>query len=124
MLKILAVFIGGGFGSLCRYGIARFIAPFNTTFPYATLLANVLSCIIIGYLMMLGLKSQISDTGKALLVVGFCGGFSTFSTFSKETYLLLKEGEHILALTNIGGSIILCLICIYLGIQMARILHS
>ena len=124
MLKILAVFVGGGLGSICRYGIARALSPYNFIFPYATLVANIFSCILIGYLMFLGLKSQLSEASKVFLIIGFCGGFSTFSSFSKDTYLLFQKGEHLLALTNIGGSVILCLISIYLGMQVARMVHS
>ena len=123
-MNALAVFIGGGLGSLCRWGIALCLVPYKTSFPHATLIANILSCILIGYLLALGMKSNLSDPYKSLLVVGFCGGFSTFSTFSKETYLLFKNGDSGLAIMNILGSVALCLAAIYLGIQLARWLHS
>ncbi len=118
MLNYLLVFIGGGLGSICRYGIAHFLSTQNYHFPLATLIANVLSCIILGALIGLNLKGDVSNTQKFLLMTGFCGGFSTFSTFTAETYQLFQSGDYFYALANIGFSLLLCLICIYLGLKI------
>ncbi len=119
MAAIFWVFLGGGLGSLLRYGIARWIAPYAPLFPYATLLANVLSCILLGYLAGLSLRGSLDEPSKLFLITGLCGGFSTFSTFSNETFGLLQAGHYALALLNIGGSLLLGLVCIYLGLRLA-----
>ena len=119
-MQYLMVFIGGGLGSLCRFGIAKGIAPYQPMFPYATLMANILSCIVLGYLMQLSLNNTINQNLKWLLMVGFCGGFSTFSTFSSETFLLFQNGQTGYALLNIGGSIAVCLGAIYIGIVLGK----
>lgn len=89
MLSWFAVFIGGGLGSLCRYGLT-FLIP-STSFPGATLGANILACFILGFLVSYWNHQLVPDTWKLLLGTGFCGGFSTFSTFSKELVELQQE---------------------------------
>lgn len=118
MMAYLLVFIGGGLGSIFRYGIAHLLAAQNYTFPLATLLANIVSCVILGALIGLNIKGGLAPTYKFLLMTGFCGGFSTFSTFSGETLLLLQSGDIAAAFLNIAGSVLICLFCIYLGIKL------
>jgi CrcB protein len=117
-MSYLLVFIGGGLGSLCRFGIAKIISPLNPSFPWATFLANVLSCIILGILVGMSLKGNLNNHYKLMLMTGFCGGFSTFSTFTNETLELFQAGEFFYAFSNIFFSLIVCLICIYLGIKI------
>jgi len=120
MLNYFLVFLGGGFGSVCRYGIAHLLSNFKMTFPLATLIANIISCLILGYLVGLSLKTETGHYHRFLLMTGFCGGFSTFSTFSSETFLLFQQGETLHAFVNILLSLILCLICIYLGFKIVE----
>ena len=120
MLQIALVFLGGGLGSLCRYGIARMLSSQAFQFPLATLLANIISCIVLGFCTGLLLRDGISMSARLLIMTGFCGGFSTFSTFTGETFLLMQEGQHLLALLNIAGSILICLVCFYLGMVWAK----
>jgi len=119
MYNFILVFAGGGLGSLCRYGISRLMLTFTPNFPTGTLIANILSCILLGYLFGVAIKAGISDPAKLLWMTGFCGGFSTFSTFSLETFALLESGQIGYGLLNIAGSILVCLGCIYLGIKIA-----
>lgn len=119
MQAVVWVFLGGGLGSLARFGVARVVHFWSPDFPYATLIANVVSCILLGYLMGLTLRGQVSQEGQWLLMTGFCGGFSTFSTFSGESFTLLQNGQLAYALLNLGGSLILGLICIYLGLRLS-----
>jgi len=103
---------------MCRYGIAQMMRSYSQAFPWATLTANALSCIVLGALVAWSMKNGLADSTKLLLLVGFCGGFSTFSTFTNETYQLWESGELLYALANIGGSLLLCLCCLYLGMKL------
>lgn len=113
MYNILAVFIGGGLGSLARYGIAELVRMnFRGMFPVATLCSNILSCIVLA--LAIGVfADKISPGMRLLLVAGFCGGFSTFSTFSYETVELIRTGHTLIALANVLISITVCFTIIY-----------
>lgn len=119
-MQILLVFIGGGLGTLSRFGIAKIVEPYSDKFPLGTFIANILSCIILGFLLSLTLRFQIKETYKFMLMTGFCGGFSTFSTFSSETFQLFQNGEIILAVLNIFSSVIMCLLAIWLGFILGK----
>lgn len=120
MIAYLYVFIGGGIGSLCRFLIAQWMPIQAGHIPWATFLANLLSCIVIGALVgMIEIRS-ISDQAKWFLMVGFCGGFSTFSTFSIEIYQLVQHGHFWTAAVYIAASIILCLLGIWIGIKVVN----
>lgn len=113
MNTFLAVFIGGGLGSLARYGLSVYIRNLNwVELPIATLGANVISTMILG-LAFFSVKSSTPHWAYALLAIGFCGGFSTFSTFSLETFQLIKEGHTSWAIANVAVSIGLCLFILF-----------
>lgn len=113
------VFIGGGVGSLVRYGVSLMLKNAAWTLPVATLFSNIAASFIIGILTGLSLKSLLSDEYKWLLATGFCGGFSTFSTFSNETVQLFQNGQSFSALFNIFLSVILCLAATVLGLKLS-----
>jgi len=115
-MDFLAIFIGGGLGSLARYGMGRWLNFSSTGFPIGTLSANLLACLVLGFFS--GLLLQRVDLSRPVqlgVMTGFCGGFSTFSTFSQESMTLFQTGKSTLALLYIGLSILVCLGGIGLG---------
>ena len=115
MNTYIAVFIGGGFGSISRYGISKLVTSnFQNINPEGTLIANIISTTILGItLFFFADKNLISSPIKALIVTGFCGGFSTFSTFSFETFQLFKTGYYSFAIANVIVSVILALLVLF-----------
>ncbi|MBK8227051.1 MAG: CrcB family protein [Flavobacteriales bacterium] len=113
----IAVFIGGGLGSVARFGVTRVVLAIGLkgAFPWATLLANVLATGMLAWLI-LRMQPQFEgrDALKAMIAVGFCGGFSTFSTFSYENFLLLREGQALMAAANIAIGVVACLAVFYI----------
>ncbi len=111
------VFLGGGLGSVARWSIARWLNPQEGSFPWGTFVANVIACLVLGMLMGYHLKHPMDHQHKLLLMIGFCGGFSTFSTFSAEIFHLLKSGNHLLSFAYVGTSLIVGLIAVFVGMK-------
>lgn len=115
MNNLFLVFLGGGLGSIARYGISELVRQqFKSVFPLATLLSNIISCIVLA--LAVGFfteKVGNNPTLRILIVVGFCGGFSTFSTFSFETVELFRTGNAVVAIANILISVAVCVSLIY-----------
>ena len=118
MQNWICVFIGGGLGSLCRYGIGLYSSSMDTNFPLGTFIANFLACLILGFLIGMQVKNNLQSAYGLLLITGFCGGFSTFSTFSNDALKLFENQQYGLGILYIGGSILIGLLAVYLGIKL------
>jgi len=107
MKNIFFVFLGGGLGSLLRYLMSKWIITPKGAFPWTTLLTNLLGCFIIGLLLGWVLKTnELRSELYLLLAIGFCGGLTTFSTFSLEGLSLLKTGDYYTFIYYVLGSLI------------------
>lgn len=119
MLLALAIAAGGAAGTLARFGISAWMAPVTIRFPFATLFINVVGSFLIGWLS--GDWSPVKDiTMRAALTIGFCGGFTTFSTFSIETVRMVHGGDARRAVTYVLASVILSVSAAALGVAAGR----
>ena len=121
VIYFLLVFIGGGLGSLLRYAIGLIIRPMSQQFPYATLIANAIGCLLLGLILgFLSTRSSVSNTQNILLAVSFCGGLTTFSTFTLENMRFIEQGQLSNFFIYTIGSFIMGIVCIYLGMLLHR----
>lgn len=123
MRILLLIALGGGIGSVFRYLTAQFIDKnFTSFFPYATFTANVLGCFLIGLFLGYLEKNDITNPDlKFFLITGFCGGYTTFSTFSNENVQLLQANQIGTAFLYIGLSVILGLAATYAGLMVSKV---
>ncbi len=119
-MAVIYVFIGGGIGALARFGMGKLLSSYSASFPMATFLSNAMSCIILGIMIAAISQKSLPHSYQLLLMTGFCGGFSTFSTFSGETFILLQNGQLSAALFYTLTSVLVCLLCIWCGIVMGQ----
>ena len=116
----LAIMFGGAFGALTRFYLSG-ILPVYREFPVGTLLVNSVASLILGYLyglMFWGI--DVPADWRAFFGTGFCGALSTFSTFSYETFSLLREREYIIAGLNIAANVIITIALVFAGFILAR----
>ena len=119
---IAAVAVGGALGSVARYLLGAFIQDrVSIGLPIGTLLINVVGSLLLGFFMALGLETTaITPEVRFLLTTGFCGGFTTFSTFSYETYRLIEDAEYETAGIYIVASVLLSVLACAAGMEAAR----
>jgi CrcB protein len=122
MVNIILVFGGGGLGSVVRFLLGRWVSAWhNHHFPFGTLAVNVIACLVLGYVVGIADHRQIiSPSARLFWTVGFCGGFSTFSTFSAETLTLIQGGFHFSTVVYIVLSLVLCLAATFAGIYLGE----
>lgn len=120
--QLLLVGLGGGLGSIFRYLTSVLTAKHYTyPFPLATFAANILGCFLIGLLIgKLGDSIDTSQNLRLLLLTGFCGGYTTFSTFSSENLYLLQTQNYILLAGYVLASVLVGLFAVWLGIVLSR----
>jgi CrcB protein len=122
MNEIIAIAIGGAVGSVLRYGVSTGVySVLGRGFPYGTLVVNVLGSLAMGMLFVL-LVERVSDNAvlRAGILIGVLGGFTTFSSFSIETFNLIEQGAVFKAVTNMTVSLFVCIAATWIGAILAR----
>ncbi len=121
MKQLLLVFVGGGFGSVLRFIIGKTLNNTENGFPYGTFLVNVFGSLLIGVILGLALKNNtLTDNQTLLLATGFCGGFTTFSTFAYENHLYLKTGDFTSFAIYTIASFVVGFLAVFLGLWVAK----
>lgn len=121
MKNILLVFVGGGFGSALRYILGKWLNNMENSLPYGTFAANILGSLLIGVILGIALKSNsLSENHTLLLATGFCGGFTTFSTFAYENHLFLKAGDFTSFAVYTIASFVFGFLAVFGGLYIAK----
>lgn len=119
------VMIGGALGTFARMGLSSFLAArYGESFPAGTLVVNITGCFLIG--IFAGLTNPqngllVSPLWRAFVMIGICGGYTTFSSFSLQTLNLFNDGEYFYATMNIALSVVLCMLFVWLGQVLATL---
>ena len=121
MKALLMVFLGGGLGSVSRYLISRTLNISGFPFPLGTFTVNIVGSLILGFILGFALKTgQLSNNTILFLATGFCGGFTTFSTFAFENQNLLKSGDYFNFAIYTFGSIIVGITAVFVGLYLSK----
>jgi CrcB protein len=120
MYKLLLVFVGGGVGSVLRYLIGRYYNQVEHNVFLGTFIVNITGSLIIGILFGLAEKNHLLSPNQTLLLAtGFCGGFTTFSTFALENSSLIKSGNYWMLFLYLSSTVIVGLLAVFLGLYLA-----
>lgn len=128
LINVLAVFVGSGLGGVCRYLVGMAIQSGlgrSTVFPWGTFAVNIAGCFLIGVLY--GLSDRQATPGwmspqvRLLLTTGFCGGFTTFSTFINENYILFQSSNQLLLPGYVAASVVVGFLLLYAGYAVAQL---
>lgn len=121
MKNLLLVFLGGGFGSVLRYIIGKYLNSPQSGIPFGTFTANILGSLLIGVFLGLAAKNDtLSQNQTLLLATGFCGGFTTFSTFAYENHVFLKAGDFTSFAVYTVASFVVGFLAVFFGMFLAR----
>lgn len=121
MKQLVLVFIGGGFGSALRFLIGRSLNSSITGIPYGTFAANIIGSLLIGVILGLAAKNNaLTENHTLLLATGFCGGFTTFSTFAYENHVFLKSGDFTSFALYTIGSFVVGFLAVFLGLFLVK----
>jgi len=119
--QLLLVFIGGGFGSVLRFIIAKYLNSSENGIPYGTFAANIIGSLLIGIILGLAAKNNtLTENQTLLLATGFCGGFTTFSTFAYENHVFLKTGDLTSFALYTIASFVIGFLAIFLGMYLVK----
>jgi CrcB protein len=123
LIKFLTIGIGGFVGALLRYGVSGWVYSFSRNdFPYGTLAVNIAGSFILGLIVGLGEQYIMHPNLKLFLTIGVLGAFTTFSTFSYETIILLQLSSYLKAFVNVSFSVFLGLIAAFIGLAAGKAL--
>lgn len=123
MLKhAIIIFLGGGLGSVLRFLITKILNQDGFSIPFGTFTVNILGSLVIGFVLGLASRTEILSSNLVLfLAVGFCGGFTTFSSFAIENQVLLRSGDYVNFFFYIFGSILLGILAVILGLYLSKL---
>jgi fluoride exporter len=128
LITFVWVAVGGALGSMARYGCSLVVAQWiGETFPWGTLIINVVGSLVIGFFGALtgpDGRVLVSPDIRQFVMVGICGGYTTFSSFSLQTLNLVRDGDMLRAGANVVGSVVLCLVGVWLGYAGATALNQ
>ena len=121
MKNLILVFIGGGFGSVLRYIVGKYLNSPETGIPYGTFAANIIGSLLIGIILGIAAKNDtLSSNQTLLLATGFCGGFTTFSTFAYENHVLLKSGDFTSFAVYTIASFVIGFLAVFFGMYLVK----
>ena len=124
MQKVILIGLAGLIGTLCRYWLSGLVArQYGETFPWGTLVVNVMGCFLAGSLFyLMEERFLVSPTLRSVILIGLLGGFTTFSSFGLQTFTLLRDGEFALAALNVTLSNLLGLLMLWAGYSLVKVL--
>jgi len=124
MRQLLLVGFGGFLGSIARYLVSKLNLTWHYhDIPMGTLAVNIVGSILIGFFLGIFINSDLLNTNlKLFIVVGFCGGFTTFSSFTNENFILLQNGQFLTSIVYVLGSVLLGILAVYIGYLISNLL--
>lgn len=128
MISYIWIALGGALGTTARYWLSGVVArSIGETFPWGTLVINITGAFVIGFFGALtGPDGRlfVGSTARQFVMIGMCGGYTTFSSFSLQTLSLMNDGEWLRAGANIGLSVLLCMIAVWAGVVLAGLINA
>lgn len=123
-MNYLIVIIGSAIGGGLRYWLSNAVYKYlPVTFPYGTLAVNIIGSLILGLIVFVfDEKELLNNQLKIFLTIGFCGGFTTFSTFSLETFNLIRDSEYLFAALNVLANLLFCVLGVFLAYIISKLI--